>query len=80
MIDTLLDMLEHVCSWFFDHNDELRSWCVVALFVMFVVACGSAYVLISGQEAAAFNRLTGGQATTWDAMWTSLRVVGSEKQ
>lgn len=27
-------------------------------------------------EAQSFNRLTGKQATTWDAMWVELRVTG----
>jgi hypothetical protein len=31
-------------------------------------------------EARAFNRLTGGTATYWDAVWVDLRVMGSEHQ
>ena len=34
------------------------------------------WTLTSWQEAAAYNRLTGGSATTWDAMFVELRVVG----
>ncbi|TFH23759.1 hypothetical protein E4G67_02715 [Candidatus Bathyarchaeota archaeon] len=30
-------------------------------------------------EAQSFNRLTGGHATYWDALWTELRVDGSSQ-
>jgi hypothetical protein len=32
------------------------------------------WVFKSSQEAAAYNRLTGKEVTTWDAMWVELRV------
>ena len=49
-------------------------------FTMFVaallIASFVAVVWISSwQEAKAFNRLTGGHATTWDAVWVQLRVT-----
>jgi len=31
-------------------------------------------------EAKSFNKLTGGNATWWDALWTELRVDGSSQR
>ena len=31
-------------------------------------------------EAQSFNKLTGGNATYWDALWSNLRVDGSSQK
>lgn len=31
-------------------------------------------------EAKSFNKLTGGNATYWDALWSNLRIDGSSQQ
>jgi len=31
-------------------------------------------------EAKAYNKLTGGNATYWDALFTELRIVGTEEK
>lgn len=33
----------------------------------------------SSMEAGSYNRITGGNVTTWEAMWVELRVDGSNK-
>jgi hypothetical protein len=44
-----------------------------------LLAC-IAWIASSSFEASTYNRLTGGHATTWDAMFTELRVVGMEQK
>ncbi len=48
--------------------------CVIALLLMMIFT----WILPSSCEARAYNRLTDGNATTWDAMFVQLRVQGSE--
>lgn len=44
--------------------------------ILFVVVVALFFVwFASSQEAAAYNRLTGGHATWWDAVWVELRVI-----
>lgn len=51
-------------------------WVWLTLTVMIVLGT---WITTSFFEARAYNRLTGGSATTLDAMFTQLRVVGDEK-
>ena len=53
---------------------RVAAFAVVLAVGGIVVALCAAHVFASTQEARAFNRLTGAHATTWDAMWTELRV------
>ena len=48
----------------------------VYLFLLFVslAAMSGAWVFKSRMEAKSFNRLTGANVSTWDAMWVELRV------
>lgn len=47
------------------------------LLSLAALLCLWAFVWFSSeQEAAAFNRLCGGDATAWDALFTELRVDG----
>lgn len=43
-----------------------------------VLAAFGALIIKSHYEAETYNRLTGGTATTWDALWVQLRVMGKE--
>ena len=45
--------------------------CLVAAGLVLLV---SLWVLSSGAEARAFERVTGKHVSTWDAMWLDLRV------
>ena len=47
---------------------------VVGFAILAVLPAG--WIIGSYLEASAFNRLTGKSATTWDAMWVELRVMG----
>ena len=47
---------------------------LIAITLMF-----SPWVTRSYFEAAAFNRATGSNVSTWDAMWIELRVEGKGK-
>lgn len=47
---------------------------VITLVAIAVVAVVSEWVFVSHMEAGAFNRITGEQVSTWDAMWVHLRV------
>lgn len=39
----------------------------------------SLWLIRSHMEAKAYNRVTGSNVTTWDAMWIELRVQGGDK-
>lgn len=56
-------------------KDDIPVGCGVVLFAAVVIALLSIWVVSSSFEARAFNRNTGAHATTWDAMWTELRVM-----
>jgi cytosine/uracil/thiamine/allantoin permease len=48
------------------------------LLIILLIALGP-WVCKSYFEAAAFNRATGKNVSTWDAMWIELRVEGEGK-
>lgn len=54
-------------------------WICGLLLAGFLLGSPAWWVLSSAMEASAYNRLTGAHATTWDAMWVSLRVQESPK-
>ena len=47
----------------------------VAVAVMLFLALLFIWILPAKCEADAYNRLTGGNATWWDALWVELRVM-----
>lgn len=49
---------------------------MVALVLAVAVAAPAAWIASSHFEAKAYNRLTGKDVTTWEAMWVELRVEG----
>lgn len=63
-------------------SDEHTGNPLVAMGLLFtsilVVAIGI-WVFFSAMEAHAFNRATGKDVSTWDAMWISLRVMEPAK-
>jgi hypothetical protein len=59
-----------------DKDDrEFFGWLACA-----AIAFSLLFVMVSlvqaSNEAAVFNKLTGGNATMWDALWADLRVIG----
>lgn len=50
---------------------------IIALLLL--IGIPTAWIISSHFEAKAYNRLTGAQTTTWDAMWLELRVQDSPK-
>lgn len=46
--------------------------CVVLAGLLLI----GAWVTMSYFEAASYNRITGEQISTWDALWLELRIVG----
>lgn len=51
----------------------------VILLIFFVVFGLSHWVVRSYFEAQAYNRITGSNVSTWDAMYVELRVEGNSK-
>lgn len=58
-----------------DTKEKLAACGVVVaiVFVMALITVGP-WIVGSSFEAAAFNRATGSNVSTWDAMWIELRV------
>lgn len=56
---------------------EKEKALLLGMFILIVFGGIFLWVFSSYQEAESFNRLTGGSATMWDAMWTQLRVQAS---
>ena len=60
----------------FETKEETAVVLGMAAIIIIGVTCGLAQPYF---EAKSFNKLTGGNATYWDAMWTELRVDGSSQ-
>jgi len=61
---------------------EWRDFCifiVIAVIVIVIVTFPIAYG-IGHFKAKAYNELTGGHVTTWQAMWVNLNVVQTPKE
>lgn len=56
----------------------MRWWRTNGTLILFTVVCLAAIVTFwwtqARIEARTYNRLTGWDVTTWEAMWTNLRV------
>lgn len=50
------------------------------LFAALLAALSVVWVIESAMEARAYNRVTGQNVSTWDAMWIELRVQDSPKK
>jgi hypothetical protein len=55
-------------------NDDVPIGCLVFVAVIVLAFLPSAWIVKSFMEANSFNRITGNQISTWDAMWVELRV------
>lgn len=63
-------------------KDEEEFGCLitsVALVLLLILAFGFGWFRAS-QESKTYNRLTGANTTTWDAVWVELRVQDSPKE
>lgn len=56
----------------------MRVWWRIIVPGIILFALGS-WVFSSAMEAAAYNRVTGKNVSTWDAMWIELRVQEGAK-
>lgn len=59
-----------------DLNIIAGAGCLFSLLLLFFFG---PWITKSYFEAAAFNRATGKNVSTWDAMWIELRVEGEGK-
>lgn len=60
---------------------ERRERWILAAVVAGALALGIGVLAFkSWQESRTYNRLTGAQTTTWDAVWVQLRVQGEPSQ
>ncbi len=59
-------MLDRLFNW--AEKNPLKCCALLAAFFVFL------WVFESSMEARSFNRITGKQVSTWDAMWVNLRV------
>lgn len=57
--------------------NSYRSVAIIA--VLAIMASLGIWVFESAMEAAAYNRVTGKDVSTWDAMWIELRVQEGAK-
>lgn len=46
----------------------------VVCLILIVLGMIGGYIFVSSQEAKTYNKLTGKNVSTWDAMWVELRV------
>jgi len=61
-------------------NMEKNKLSKIDLVIIIMIAVGLFFAIAQPHfEAKAYNKLTGGNATYWDALFTELRIVGSEK-
>ena len=60
-----------------DDSKELMAY---GAFVVFILCCAlGVWVLKSSCEASSYNRVTGSNVSTWDAMFLELRVQEGAK-
>lgn len=52
----------------------------VLVVVGFAVVFGGGWWVHSFMEASAYNRITGSDVSTWEAMWVNLRVEAPAQQ
>ena len=56
--------------------DTLYFWLLISI----VIVSLTIFLIQPYFEAQSFNKLTGGDATYWDALWSELRVDGSSQK
>jgi hypothetical protein len=61
-------------------REEIKSAKYAAVLVAVIFALAIGFKLIGSYfEASAYNRATGSNVSTWDAMWIELRVQAGPK-
>lgn len=57
------------------HREDVQILVFVSCLIL-VIALGALgwWIFRSSMEASAYNRVTGSNVTTWEAMWIELRV------
>lgn len=67
-----------------DAKKAIRDFMTVLLFLAAVSSPVSLplgiWVIQSALESRAYNHITGADTTTWEAMWTELRVQGEPRK
>lgn len=53
-------------------GNKIKAYCLIITVALTIGI--TAWASTSAMEAAAFNRVTGSNVSTWDAMWLQLRV------
>ncbi len=56
-----------------------RSGCSVVLAIFMFLGMPCYWYFSASMEAKAFNRITGNNVSTWDAMWVELRIPAPPK-
>ena len=59
--------------------DRARSAIAIAIIALIALGAPALWVIQSYFESSTYNRLTGSETTTWDAMWVELRVMDGAK-
>ena len=62
-----------------EKTDLSGCWAIAGTLTILVLVA-ALYVIKSAHEAKTFNRLTGSNVTTWDALWVELRVQEGIKE
>lgn len=52
---------------------------LLSIFGALIMFCFGGWILESYMEAKSYNRVTGQNVSTWDAMWIELRVQDSPR-
>lgn len=58
---------------------KIHEWLYVIAIGFIVLGALTVWIASSYFESRTYNRLTGAQTTTWDAMWVELRVQNTTK-
>lgn len=73
--ERLLWLEERIAETFDDSQDDVRYAKRLAIFAaLCILGTVAIWVFSSKMEAQAYNRQTGANVSTWDAMWVELRV------
>lgn len=61
-------------------DDGFAMGCSLILFLALIIFSTGAWIFNSSMEASAYNKVTGNNVSTWDAMWIELRVQDAPMQ
>ena len=63
-----------------DDSTKNGIWMLILGFIVAGALYAPFWLIRSYNEARVFQKLTGKQVTTWDAMWVDLRVMEGTKE